>query len=40
MEHALLENLVVAQLVKKLSVMYGTRSFVTMLTRALHWFMS
>jgi hypothetical protein len=33
----LLENLIVAQLVKKLPVFYGTRRFITVFTRTGQW---
>jgi hypothetical protein len=36
MDHRLLENLTVSQLVKKLPIFYGMTSFITVLTKALH----
>jgi len=36
----LLEKLVVTQLVKKYYYFYGTRRFITVFTRALHWSLS
>jgi hypothetical protein len=37
---ALLEKLPTVQTLKKFPAFYGTRRFITMLTRALHWFLS
>jgi hypothetical protein len=37
---ALLEKLIVTQIVKKFPVFYGTRRFITVFTRAHHWFLS
>jgi hypothetical protein len=34
---ALLEKLSIVQLLKNFPVFYGTRRFITMFTRALHW---
>jgi len=36
----LLEDLIVTQLVKKFSVFYGTRTFITMFARDRHWSLS
>jgi hypothetical protein len=36
----LLEKLTVAQLVKKFAVIYGTRRFIAVFTRARHWIVS
>jgi hypothetical protein len=35
-----LEKLIITQLVKKFPAFYGTRSFITVFTRALHWSLS
>jgi hypothetical protein len=36
----LLQKLIVTQLVKKFPALYGTRRYITVFTRALHWFLS
>jgi hypothetical protein len=36
----LLEKLIVAQLVKKFPIFYGSRKFITVFTRAGHWRLS
>jgi hypothetical protein len=40
MELALLEKLPVVQLLKNFLAFYGTRKFITVFTRALHWSLS
>jgi hypothetical protein len=37
---ALLEKLPVTQLLKNFQTLYGTQRFITVFTRALHWFLS
>jgi hypothetical protein len=37
---ALSEKLPVVQLLKNFPAFYGTRKFITVFTRALHWFLS
>jgi hypothetical protein len=36
----LFEELIVTQLVKKYPLLYGTRRFITVLTKARHWTLS
>jgi hypothetical protein len=40
MELALLEKLPIVQLLKNFPAFYGTRYFITVFTRALHWSLS
>ncbi|PNF42139.1 hypothetical protein B7P43_G10280 [Cryptotermes secundus] len=40
MQLALLEELPILQLLKNFPAFYGTRMFITMFTRALHWSLS
>jgi len=40
MEQSSLEKLIVAQLVKKFSAFYGSRSFIIVITRAPYWSLS
>jgi hypothetical protein len=36
----LLDKLIVTQLVKKLTALYGTQRFINMFSRVRHWFLS
>jgi hypothetical protein len=40
MKLALLEKLPIVQLLKNFPAFYGTRRFITVFTRALHWSLS
>jgi hypothetical protein len=40
MDRAILEKLIVTQLVNKFPALYGTRMFITVFTTARHWTLS